>query len=58
LLLENPEQIGEALTKIKRRFANIDSPDGFLDRGCGLDLLDGIAMMLIVVVYESDCLLT
>jgi hypothetical protein len=56
--MENPEQIGEALTKIKRRFANIDSPDGFLDRGCGLDLLDGIAMMLIVVVYESDCLLT
>ena len=29
LLLEKLEQINDALAKIKRRFANIDSPDDF-----------------------------
>ena len=48
LLPEKPEQIDEALMKIKRRFANIDSPDDFPDSDCGMDMLDGIAMMLIV----------
>ena len=49
LLLEKPEQIDEALAKIKRRFTNIDSPDDFLDSDQGLDMLDGIAMMLIAI---------
>ena len=49
LLLEKLEQIGEALAKIKRRFANINSPDDFLDSDQGLDMLDGIAMMLIAI---------
>ncbi|HIE31007.1 MAG TPA: hypothetical protein EYP67_01315 [Methanosarcinales archaeon] len=46
------EQIDEALAKIKRRFINIDSPDDFLDSDCGLDMLDGIAMMLIATQGE------
>lgn len=49
LLLEKLEQIGEALAKIKRRFANINSPDDFLDSDQGLDMLDGIAMILIAI---------
>jgi hypothetical protein len=49
LLLEKLEQIDEALAKIKRRFTNIDSPDDFLDSDQGLDMLDGIAMMLIAI---------
>ena len=48
LLPEKLEQIDEALAKIKRRFANINSPDDFLYSDQGLDMLDGIAMMLIV----------
>jgi hypothetical protein len=49
LLLEKLEQINEALAKIERRFASIGSPDDFLDSDCGLDMLDGIAMMLIAI---------
>ena len=49
LLLEKLEQIDEALTRIERRFANISSPDDFLDSENGLDMLDGIAMMLIAI---------
>ena len=49
LLLEKLEQIDEALAKINRRFANINSPDDFLDSDQGLDMLDGIAMMLIAI---------
>lgn len=49
LLLEKLEQIDEALEKIKRRFAGIDSPDDFLDSDEGQDMLDGIAMMLIAI---------
>ena len=49
LLLEKLEQIDEALARIKRRFASIGSPDDFLDSDCGLDMLDGIAMMLIAI---------
>ena len=48
LLLEKLEQIDEALAKVKRRFANINSPDDFLDSDQGQDMLDGIAMMLMV----------
>ena len=49
LLLEKLLQIDEALAKIERRFANISSPDDFLDSDEGLDMLDGIAMMLIAI---------
>ena len=49
LLLEKLEQIDEALTRIERRFANISSADDFLDSENGLDMLDGIAMMLIAI---------
>ena len=49
LLLEKLEQIDEALARIERRFANISSPDDFLDSEYGLDMLDAIAMMLIAV---------
>ena len=49
LLLEKLEQIDDALAKIERRFANISSPDDFLDSDDGLDMLDAIAMMLIAI---------
>jgi len=49
LLREKLVQIDEALAKIERRFANISSPDDFLDSDEGLDMLDGIAMMLIAI---------
>lgn len=49
LLLEKLEQIDEALSKINRRFAGINSPDDFLDSENGQDMLDGIAMMLIAI---------
>ena len=49
LLPEKLEQIDEALAKIERRFANIDSPDDFPDSDQGQDMPDGIAMMPIVL---------
>ena len=49
LLLEKLEQIDEALAKIQRRFASINSSDDFLDSDKGQDMLDGIAMMLIAI---------
>jgi len=49
LLLEKLEQIDEALARFERRFASINSPDDFLDSDKGLDMLDGIAMMLIAI---------
>ena len=52
LLLEKLEQIDEALAKIKWRFANINSPDDFLDSDQGLDMRDGIAMMLTAIRGE------
>jgi uncharacterized protein with HEPN domain len=39
----------EKLLQIDERFANISSPDDFLDSDEGLDMLDGIAMMLIAI---------
>ena len=49
LILEKLEQVDEALGRIERRFTRIDSPDDFLDSNEGLDMLDGIAMMLIAI---------
>jgi uncharacterized protein with HEPN domain len=49
LLGEKLHQIADALTKIARRFENIQSADDFLDSEHGQDMLDSICMMLIAV---------
>ena len=49
MLLETLEQIDGALARVERRFANIGSPDDFLDSDNGQDMLDGIAMMVIAI---------
>jgi uncharacterized protein with HEPN domain len=49
ILLEKLEQIDDALKKIERRFSGITSYDDFLDTDNGIDMLDGIAMMLIAI---------
>lgn len=49
LLLEKLEQIDDALVRVERRFIGITSPDDFLDSEKGLDMMDGIAMMLIAI---------
>jgi len=48
-LHEKLVQIDFALVKINRRFAHIKTADDFLDSSQGMDMLDGIAMMLIAV---------
>lgn len=47
LLLEVIRQIEEAINRIERRFAGIQSSDDFTRSDEGLDKLDSIAMMLI-----------
>lgn len=47
LLLEIICQIEESLSRIERRFSDIETPEDFLGTDQGLDKLDGIAMMLI-----------
>ncbi|TLU81529.1 MAG: antitoxin [Chlorobium sp.] len=49
LLLEKLVQIEKALGTIERRFSSIKTVDDFLDSNQGMDMLDGIAMMLIAV---------
>ncbi|NTW69899.1 MAG: DUF86 domain-containing protein [Chlorobiaceae bacterium] len=49
LLLEKLVQIDSAIEKINRRFAHIKTADDFLDSNQGMDMLDGIAMMLIAI---------
>lgn len=49
LLLDKLTQVSEALDRIARRFAGINSADDFLESENGLDMLDGICMMLIAV---------
>ena len=49
LLFEKLLQIDEALDRIERRFSSITTVDYFLDSEKGLDMLDSIAMMLIVI---------
>ena len=48
-LLELFLEIEEAIRRIERRFATINSPDDFLQDDTGLDRLDAIAMMLIAI---------
>lgn len=49
LLLELFLEIDEAIRRIERRFADINSPNDFIDNDNGLDRLDGISMMLISI---------
>ena len=49
LLKEKLIQILEAMLKIQRRFSQIKTPADFLLDDRGEDMLDSIAMMLIVV---------
>ncbi len=42
-------QIEQALVTIERRFSSIKTTDDFLDSDQGIDMLDGIAMMLIAI---------
>ena len=49
LIVEKLQQVDEAIGRMERRFADIHTPDDFLDTPAGLDKLDGIAMMLIAV---------
>ncbi|NMF84527.1 HepT-like ribonuclease domain-containing protein [Nodosilinea sp. P-1105] len=49
LLLELLLEIDEAIRRIERRFAGIQSPDDFTCNDDGLDRLDGISMMLIAI---------
>ena len=49
LLLELFIEIDEAIRRIERRFAGINSPEDFTHNDNGLDRLDGISMMLISI---------
>lgn len=49
LLREKLIQISEALDRVARRFESIHSADDFLVSEHGMDMLDGICMMLIAV---------
>ena len=49
LLLELFIEIDEAIRRIERRFAGINSPEDFTRNDNGLDRLDGISMMLISI---------
>lgn len=49
LLADKLTQVSDALDRVARRFAGINSADDFLDSEKGLDMLDGICMMLIAV---------
>jgi uncharacterized protein with HEPN domain len=49
LLLELFLEIEEAIRRIERRFAEIQSPADFTCNDDGLDRLDGISMMLIAI---------
>jgi uncharacterized protein with HEPN domain len=49
LVLELIDEIEEAFVRIDRRFSKINTPDDFVNSDEGMDRLDGIAMMLIVI---------
>ncbi len=42
-------QIDEAIKRIERRFASINSPDDFTDSEYGIEKLDSICMMFIAI---------
>ncbi len=49
LLLELLLEVEEAIRQIERRFTGIQKADDFIANDDGLDRLDGISMMLIVI---------
>jgi uncharacterized protein with HEPN domain len=49
LLLEQLDEVDEAIHRIERRFQGIASAADFIASEAGLDRLDGIAMMLITI---------
>jgi uncharacterized protein with HEPN domain len=49
LLLELLLEVEEAIRRIERRFTGIQKADDFIANDDGLDRLDGISMMLIVI---------
>lgn len=49
LLLEQLDEVDEAIRRIERRFQGIASAEDFIASDTGLDRLDGIAMMLIAI---------
>jgi uncharacterized protein with HEPN domain len=49
LLLEQLDEVDEAIRRIERRFQGIASAADFIASDAGLDRLDGIAMMLIAI---------
>jgi hypothetical protein len=56
-LLELFLEIEEAMRRIERRFATINSPDDFLQDDTGLDRLDAIAMMLSAIGENYSALI-
>ncbi len=49
LVVEKLTQVSDSLDRVARRFEGIKSADDFLASEQGLDMLDGICMMLIAV---------
>ena len=49
LILEILHQIRESARKVVRRFQAISKPDDFTDTSAGVDKMDAICMMLIVI---------
>jgi len=52
LLRERLTSVLEALERIPRRFADIDSPSDFTDTDSGVDRMDAICMALVAVGEE------
>jgi len=52
LLVEKLQTLLEALERIPRRFADIDSPEDFTSSDTGIDRMDAICMILIAAGEE------
>jgi len=52
LLIERLSSILEALERIPRRFAGIETPSDFTDTDAGVDRMDAICMILVAVGEE------
>lgn len=52
LLVEKLQTLLEALERIPRRFADIDSPEDFTSSDAGIDRMDAICMILIAAGEE------
>ena len=49
LVIKILDQIDHAIQTIQRRFEGIDRADDFTDTSAGMDMLDGICMLLIAI---------